>query len=161
MAVVSDPCSCQPDCLVCGRREVPPQDCAIHVLLESMVFQERMLHGEPTEARLEEILQSGKEYLSRAMHLTDQNSVHCLGEGPRLYRKGRGSCPPWMDFLVSSRIPPLVVTRVSRPPTFLSDPLERRPQYFAGPSPYIGWMVHNCSTLFSFIAHQKPLSASL
>ncbi|GFV91785.1 hypothetical protein TNCV_2974571 [Trichonephila clavipes] len=47
---------------------------------------------------------------------------------------------PWMDFLVSSRIPPLVVTRVSRPPTFLSNPLERRPQYFAGPSPYIGWI---------------------
>ncbi|GFU54424.1 uncharacterized protein TNCV_2980231 [Trichonephila clavipes] len=75
MPVVSDPCSCQPDCLVCGRGEVPPHDCAIHVLLESMVFQERMLHGEPTEARLEEILQSGKEYLPRAMHMTNQNSV--------------------------------------------------------------------------------------
>ncbi|GFT24474.1 uncharacterized protein TNCV_3252911 [Trichonephila clavipes] len=75
MPVFSDPCSCQPDCLVCGRGEVPPHDCAIHVLLESMVFQERMLHGEPTEARLEEILQSGKEYLPRAMHLTDQNSL--------------------------------------------------------------------------------------
>ncbi|GFV61540.1 uncharacterized protein TNCV_92441 [Trichonephila clavipes] len=75
MPVVSDPCSCQPDCLVCGRGEVPPHDCAIHVLLESMVFQERMLHGEPTEARSEEILQSGKEYLPRAMHMTDQNSV--------------------------------------------------------------------------------------
>ncbi|GFT62817.1 uncharacterized protein TNCV_1606521 [Trichonephila clavipes] len=77
MPVVSDPCSCQPDCLVCGRGEVPPHDCAIHVLLESMVFQERMLHGEPTEARLEEILQSGKEYLPRAMHMTNQNSVRC------------------------------------------------------------------------------------
>ncbi|GFT55799.1 uncharacterized protein TNCV_4521911 [Trichonephila clavipes] len=75
MPVVSAPCSCQPDCLVCGRGDVPPHDCAIHVLLESMVFQERMLHGEPTEARLEEILQSGKEYLPRAMHMTDQNSV--------------------------------------------------------------------------------------
>ncbi|GFW87266.1 uncharacterized protein TNCV_4313891 [Trichonephila clavipes] len=73
MPVVSDPCSCQPDCLVCGREEEPPQNCAIHVLLESMVFRERMLHGEPTDARLEEILQSGKEYLPRAM--TDQNSV--------------------------------------------------------------------------------------
>ncbi|GFT83718.1 uncharacterized protein TNCV_3891011 [Trichonephila clavipes] len=62
MPVVSDPCSCQPDCLVCGRGEVPPPDCAIHLFLESMVFQERMLHGEPTEARLEEILQSGNEY---------------------------------------------------------------------------------------------------
>ncbi|GFS93929.1 hypothetical protein TNCV_3409521 [Trichonephila clavipes] len=42
-----------------------------------MVFQERMLHGKSTEARLEEILQSGKEYLPQAMHLTDQNSgVH-------------------------------------------------------------------------------------
>ncbi|GFY32658.1 hypothetical protein TNCV_674131 [Trichonephila clavipes] len=40
MPVVSDPCSCQPDCLVCGRGEVPPHDCAIHVLFESMVFQE-------------------------------------------------------------------------------------------------------------------------
>ncbi|GFV93208.1 uncharacterized protein TNCV_573471 [Trichonephila clavipes] len=60
MPVVSDPWSCQPDCLVCGRGEVPPHDCAIHVLLESMVFQERMLHGEPTEARLEEYLLSGK-----------------------------------------------------------------------------------------------------
>ncbi|GFX70568.1 uncharacterized protein TNCV_875421 [Trichonephila clavipes] len=73
MPVVSVSCSCQPDCLVYGRGEVPPHDCAIHVLLESMVFQERMLHSEPTEARLEEILQSGKEYLPRAM--TDQNSV--------------------------------------------------------------------------------------
>ncbi|GFY31867.1 hypothetical protein TNCV_4201751 [Trichonephila clavipes] len=35
MPVVSDPCSCQPDYLVCGRGEVPPHDCAIHVLLES------------------------------------------------------------------------------------------------------------------------------
>ncbi|GFU58531.1 uncharacterized protein TNCV_4894631 [Trichonephila clavipes] len=61
MPVVSDPCSCQPDCLVCGQGEEPPQDCAIHVLLESMVFQERMLHGEPTEASLEQILQRGKE----------------------------------------------------------------------------------------------------
>ncbi|GFX25210.1 uncharacterized protein TNCV_2753851 [Trichonephila clavipes] len=71
MPVDSDPCSCQPDCLVCGRGNVPPHDCAFHVLLESMVFQERMLHGEPTEARLEEILQSRKEYLPRAMHMTD------------------------------------------------------------------------------------------
>ncbi|GFT70809.1 uncharacterized protein TNCV_4163021 [Trichonephila clavipes] len=75
MPVVSAPCSCQPDCLVCGRGDVPPHDCAIHVLLESMVFQEHMLYGEPTEARLEEILQNGKEYLPRAMHMTDQNSV--------------------------------------------------------------------------------------
>ncbi|GFS93927.1 uncharacterized protein TNCV_3409511 [Trichonephila clavipes] len=75
MPVDSDPCSCQPDCLVCVRGEIPPNDCAIHVLLEWMVFQERMLHGEPTEASLEEILQSGKEYLPRAMHLTDQNST--------------------------------------------------------------------------------------
>ncbi|GFW87457.1 uncharacterized protein TNCV_1301021 [Trichonephila clavipes] len=75
MPVVSAPCSCQPDCLVCGRGDVPPHDCAIHVLLESMVFQERMLYGEPTKARLEEILQSGKEYLPRAMHMTDQNSL--------------------------------------------------------------------------------------
>ncbi|GFW38891.1 uncharacterized protein TNCV_4078491 [Trichonephila clavipes] len=57
MPVISTPCSCQPDCLVCGRGDVPPHDCAIHVLLESMVFQERILHGEPTEARLEEILE--------------------------------------------------------------------------------------------------------
>ncbi|GFX78413.1 uncharacterized protein TNCV_3034561 [Trichonephila clavipes] len=75
MLVVSAPCSCQPDCLVCGRGDVPPHDCAIPVLLESMVFQEHMLYGEPTEARLEEILQNGKEYLPRAMHMTDQNSV--------------------------------------------------------------------------------------
>ncbi|GFS51614.1 hypothetical protein TNCV_550171 [Trichonephila clavipes] len=46
----------------CDRGEVPPHDCAIPVLLESMVSQERMLHGEPIEARLEEILLSGKEY---------------------------------------------------------------------------------------------------
>ncbi|GFT72073.1 uncharacterized protein TNCV_2715401 [Trichonephila clavipes] len=75
MPVVSAPCSCRPDCLVCGRGDVPPHDCAIHVLLESMVFQEHMLYGEPTEARLEEILQNGKEYLPRAMHMADQNSV--------------------------------------------------------------------------------------
>ncbi|GFT36634.1 uncharacterized protein TNCV_3979291 [Trichonephila clavipes] len=75
MPVVSAPCSCQPDCLVCGRGDVPPHDCAIHVLLESMVFQEQMLYGEPTEARLEEILQNGKKHLPRAMHMTDQNSV--------------------------------------------------------------------------------------
>ncbi|GFX86609.1 hypothetical protein TNCV_462291 [Trichonephila clavipes] len=30
MPVVSAPCSCQPDCLVCGRRDVPPHNCAIH-----------------------------------------------------------------------------------------------------------------------------------
>ncbi|GFY58549.1 uncharacterized protein TNIN_198131 [Trichonephila inaurata madagascariensis] len=70
--VVSDPCSCQRNCLVCGRGEEPPHDCAIHVLLESMVFQERMLYGEPTEARLEEILRSGKEYLPRAMCAYDR-----------------------------------------------------------------------------------------
>ncbi|GFS47570.1 uncharacterized protein TNCV_4220061 [Trichonephila clavipes] len=52
MPVVSAPCSCQPDCLVSGRGDVPPHDCAIHVLLESMVFQEQMLYGKPTEARL-------------------------------------------------------------------------------------------------------------
>ncbi|GFV38511.1 uncharacterized protein TNCV_3491001 [Trichonephila clavipes] len=75
MPVVSDPCSCQSDCLVCGRGEEPPHDCAIHVLLESMVFQERMLHGEPTEAKLEEILKHGKEYLPLAMLMTDENSV--------------------------------------------------------------------------------------
>ncbi|GFU55857.1 uncharacterized protein TNCV_2255491 [Trichonephila clavipes] len=62
--------------LVCGRgEESPPHDCAIHVLLESMVFQERMLHGEPTEAKLEEILKNGKEYLPLAMLMTDENSV--------------------------------------------------------------------------------------
>ncbi|GFT15602.1 uncharacterized protein TNCV_4985461 [Trichonephila clavipes] len=75
MPVVSDPCSCQSDCCVCGREEEPPHDCAIHVLLESMVFQERMLHGEPTEAKLEEILKHGKEYLPLAMLMTDENSV--------------------------------------------------------------------------------------
>ncbi|GFT69799.1 uncharacterized protein TNCV_3700761 [Trichonephila clavipes] len=75
MPVVSDPCSCQSDCLVCGRGEEPSHDCAIHVLLESMVFQERMLHGEPTEAKLEEILKHGKEYLPLAMLMTDENSV--------------------------------------------------------------------------------------
>ncbi|GFT65449.1 uncharacterized protein TNCV_1902231 [Trichonephila clavipes] len=73
MPVISDPCSCQPDCFVCGRGEEPAHDSAIHVLLESKVFRERMLQGEPTEARLEEILQRGKEYLPRAM--TNQNSV--------------------------------------------------------------------------------------
>ncbi|GFS47526.1 uncharacterized protein TNCV_4219771 [Trichonephila clavipes] len=75
MPVVSDPCSCQSDCLVCGRGEESPHDCAMHVLLESMVFQERMLHGEPTEAKLEEILKNGKEYLPLAMLMTDENSV--------------------------------------------------------------------------------------
>ncbi|GFX21762.1 uncharacterized protein TNCV_546991 [Trichonephila clavipes] len=75
MPVVSDPCSCQPDCLVCGRGEEPPHDCAIHVLLESMVFQERMLHGEPTEAKLVEILKNGKEYLPLGMHMTDESNV--------------------------------------------------------------------------------------
>ncbi|GFW27981.1 uncharacterized protein TNCV_768611 [Trichonephila clavipes] len=75
MPFVSDPCSCQPDCLVCGRGKEPPHDCAIHVLLESMVFQEGMLHGEPTEPKLEEILQRGKEYLPLAMHMTDEYSV--------------------------------------------------------------------------------------
>ncbi|GFX86147.1 uncharacterized protein TNCV_2560291 [Trichonephila clavipes] len=64
------------DCVwLSGRGEVPPHDCAMHVLLESMVFQERMLHDEPTEARLEEILQGVKEYLPLAMHMTDENSV--------------------------------------------------------------------------------------
>ncbi|GFT68145.1 uncharacterized protein TNCV_372851 [Trichonephila clavipes] len=57
------------------REKSPPQDCAIRVLLESMVFQERMLHGEPTEAKLEEILKNGKEYLPLAMLMTDENSV--------------------------------------------------------------------------------------
>ncbi|GFW67812.1 hypothetical protein TNCV_3871431 [Trichonephila clavipes] len=54
MPIVSAPCSCQPDCLVCGRGEVPPHDCAIHVLLELMVFQERMLpaHPKPLSASL-------------------------------------------------------------------------------------------------------------
>ncbi|GFU02107.1 uncharacterized protein TNCV_533251 [Trichonephila clavipes] len=40
-----------------------------------MVFQERMLYGEPTEANLEEILKNGKEYLPLAMLMTDENSV--------------------------------------------------------------------------------------
>ncbi|GFY04591.1 uncharacterized protein TNCV_4416751 [Trichonephila clavipes] len=42
-----------------------------------MVFQERMLHGEPTEAKSEEILKDGKEYLPLAMLMTDENSVRC------------------------------------------------------------------------------------
>ncbi|GFW10168.1 uncharacterized protein TNCV_2569521 [Trichonephila clavipes] len=75
MPVVSDPCSCQSDYLVCGRGEEPSHDCAMHVLLESMVFQERTLHGDPTEAKLEEILKHGKEYLPLAMLMTDENSV--------------------------------------------------------------------------------------
>ncbi|GFX05895.1 uncharacterized protein TNCV_1785281 [Trichonephila clavipes] len=75
MPVVSDSCSCLPDCLVCGRRAEPTHDCAIHVLLKLMVFQERMLHGEPIEAKLEEILQNEKEYLPLDMHKTDKNSV--------------------------------------------------------------------------------------
>ncbi|GFU21043.1 uncharacterized protein TNCV_4895221 [Trichonephila clavipes] len=75
MQVVLDPCSCLRVYLVYGRVEEPPHDCAIHVLLESMVFREQMLYGEPTEARLEEILQIGKEYLPRVMHMTDQNSA--------------------------------------------------------------------------------------
>ncbi|GFU74736.1 uncharacterized protein TNCV_2431261 [Trichonephila clavipes] len=65
MPVVSDPCSCQSDCFVCGRGEEPPHDCAIHVLLESMVFQEQILHGEPTEAKLEESLKNGKIFTPR------------------------------------------------------------------------------------------------
>ncbi|GFX52748.1 uncharacterized protein TNCV_2921901 [Trichonephila clavipes] len=40
-----------------------------------MVFQERMLHGEPTDAKLEEILKHGKEYLPLAILMTDENSV--------------------------------------------------------------------------------------
>ncbi|GFW26073.1 uncharacterized protein TNCV_3317431 [Trichonephila clavipes] len=75
MPVVSDPCSCQSDCFLCGRGEEHPHDCAIPVLLESMVFQERMLHGEFNEAKLEEILKNGKEYLPLAMLMTDENSV--------------------------------------------------------------------------------------
>ncbi|GFX36897.1 hypothetical protein TNCV_4000571 [Trichonephila clavipes] len=45
-ALVNQIASC-----VVGEKS-PPHDCAIHVLLESMVFQERMLHGEPTKAKL-------------------------------------------------------------------------------------------------------------
>ncbi|GFS68923.1 uncharacterized protein TNCV_4569681 [Trichonephila clavipes] len=75
MPVVTDPCSCQPDCLVHGQGEEPPHDCAINILFESMVFQERMLHGEPTEAKLEEILKNGNEYLPLAMYMTEENSV--------------------------------------------------------------------------------------
>ncbi|GFU39900.1 uncharacterized protein TNCV_152381 [Trichonephila clavipes] len=77
MPIVSAPCSCQPDCLKCGGMG-RLNDCAIHVLLESMVFQEHMLYGEPTEARLEEILQNGKDLEPNGeMHqnMTDQNSV--------------------------------------------------------------------------------------
>ncbi|GFX46314.1 uncharacterized protein TNCV_1234301 [Trichonephila clavipes] len=40
-----------------------------------MVFQERMLHGKHTEAKLEEILKHGKEYLPQAMLMTDEDSV--------------------------------------------------------------------------------------
>ncbi|GFU48683.1 hypothetical protein TNCV_4751941 [Trichonephila clavipes] len=47
MPVVSAPCSCQPDCLVCGRGDVPPYDCAIHVLLESMVFKNECCTASP------------------------------------------------------------------------------------------------------------------
>ncbi|GFT38774.1 uncharacterized protein TNCV_1499461 [Trichonephila clavipes] len=75
LQTISDSCSCQPDRLVCGRGEVPPHDCTSHVLLESMVFQERMLFSEPTEARLEEILQIGKEYSAQVMNMTNQNSI--------------------------------------------------------------------------------------
>ncbi|GFS51618.1 hypothetical protein TNCV_550191 [Trichonephila clavipes] len=69
---------------------------------------------------------------------------------------------------VSLRIPPLL-TRCDKSiqtPTLISNPLERRPHYFAGHLPLLtldGFnLVHNCSTLclFSFIAHQKPLPAS-
>ncbi|GFV39333.1 uncharacterized protein TNCV_1230351 [Trichonephila clavipes] len=40
-----------------------------------MVFQERMLHGEPTEAKGEEILKHGKNIFPLAMLMTDENSV--------------------------------------------------------------------------------------
>ncbi|GFT40826.1 hypothetical protein TNCV_4619721 [Trichonephila clavipes] len=33
MPVVSDPCSCQSDCLVCGRGDEPSHDCAFRLLV--------------------------------------------------------------------------------------------------------------------------------
>ncbi|GFS34583.1 hypothetical protein TNIN_98611 [Trichonephila inaurata madagascariensis] len=60
--VVSDPCICHKNCLACVRGEELPPDCAIQALLESMVFQERMLYGQPTEARLDEFLEREEEY---------------------------------------------------------------------------------------------------
>ncbi|GFX33910.1 uncharacterized protein TNCV_757801 [Trichonephila clavipes] len=75
MPVVSAPCSCQPDCLVCGREMYHPMIVPSMFYWNRWCFKEDMLYGEPTEGRLEEILQNGKEYLPRAMHMTDQNSV--------------------------------------------------------------------------------------
>ncbi|GFU77788.1 uncharacterized protein TNCV_1137961 [Trichonephila clavipes] len=118
MPVAPDPCSCQPDCLVCGWGEVPSHDCAIHVLLESMLFQERMLHGEPTEERLEDILQSGKEYLPRAM--TDQNST--CGRLGHVYKftkrfdtlviQGKDVLPGYKSYAVMTQKSKLVTTDV-------------------------------------------------
>ncbi|GFV98925.1 uncharacterized protein TNCV_904661 [Trichonephila clavipes] len=94
MPVVSAPCSCQPDCLVCGQGDVPPHDCGIHVLLESMVFQERIWYGEPTEARLEEILQRRKEYLPRALHMTEAvDGIFLASSTPRGDKNPQPSFP--------------------------------------------------------------------
>ncbi|GFV20904.1 uncharacterized protein TNCV_3651151 [Trichonephila clavipes] len=56
MPVVSDPCSCQSDCLVCGRGERPPMIVPSTFCWNRWCFRERMLHGEPTEENWEEIL---------------------------------------------------------------------------------------------------------
>ncbi|GFT90179.1 uncharacterized protein TNCV_1347801 [Trichonephila clavipes] len=109
MPVVFDPCSCQPDCLVYGRGEEPPHDCVIHILLESMMFQERMLHGEPTEAKLEEILKNRKEYLPLAMHMTDENSVRWQ----TMYNYVKSDFPPHQGNSSRNRVKSLTAFRSS------------------------------------------------
>ncbi|GFX94491.1 hypothetical protein TNCV_4295311 [Trichonephila clavipes] len=78
-------------------------------------------------------------------------------------------CPaePWMDFLVnevSSRIPPLITRcdKCIQIPTFISNPLERRPHYFAGHHPLLtldGFNLVSTLCLFSFIAKPLPVSS--
>ncbi|GFU01466.1 uncharacterized protein TNCV_4877061 [Trichonephila clavipes] len=163
MPVVSDPCSCQSDCFVCGRAEELPHDCAIHVLLESMVFQERMLHGEPTEAKLEEILKNGKEYLPLAMLMTDENSIRWK----TMYNYVKRGFPQhqllWLEGMEMDQIMASVSGDCSQlPPAHTQEPqlLDTVPSLFDESNDLISFL-DNFETEFAIEQHEAPMELTM
>ncbi|GFU54866.1 hypothetical protein TNCV_4939821 [Trichonephila clavipes] len=94
-----------------------------------------------------------------------------LGEGSRLYRKGRGSCPavPWMDFLVNEVSSTPRCEKSIQTPNLHFKPIEKSGHYFARPSssPYIGWIhpstwyiiVQPCVCFLSYRGSMKSIKS--
>ncbi|GFX29956.1 hypothetical protein TNCV_1426921 [Trichonephila clavipes] len=70
MPVVSAPCSCQSDCLVWSE-EVPPHVVASTFYWNRWCFKNEYGTASPPEARLRKFYRGRKEYLPRALHMTE------------------------------------------------------------------------------------------